>query len=122
MAHHPPIATIVIDSDWATFQLTSEGARLEPLPGAILPPGLSFTDTGVLFGQPNEKLVPQAVEFPVLIFVDAPTVNFITGKGDGGTGGPRAGIIIVKLGGREYPNTVIADGGLNIKVFNNVPK
>ena len=55
---------LTIGLDWATFQLMTQGAVVEPLLGHQYPPGTNFTPNGVVFGQPNEQLQPQVVTIP----------------------------------------------------------
>jgi hypothetical protein len=117
----PPTATLVIDSDWATLQLITEGATIQKIQGNIYPPNLVFTETGLVYGQPNKDLQPRVVEFQFFLFVNHPKVTFITGKGDSGTTGPRGGLISLKLVNGVYSNHNITDDGLNIKVFHDAP-
>ena len=51
-----------MSSDWATFQLVTEGVKVKKIPDIPYPPNVIFTEHGVLFGQPNEQLNPQVVE------------------------------------------------------------
>jgi len=110
-----------IDSDWATFQLMTQGARVEPLIGHEYPTGTNFGENrnGFVFGQPNEGAPPRVVEIPFGVRADVPVITFFTGKGDGGTGGPQAGFIVVELGDGVYPNENVTGDGLNIEGFFN---
>ncbi|KAF8555906.1 hypothetical protein OG21DRAFT_1483492 [Imleria badia] len=115
------IASLQIDSDWATFQLITDGARVRMLDGHKYPPNVVFTESGLLYGQPNEQLQPGRVELPFVIFARDIRVTFFTGKGDTGTDGPRNGIVTASFASREYTNTSITGDGLNIKGFSDAP-